>query len=239
MKHYNDRSLIAKNSISNSYTIIFETGFHLEYFSAKPIVNNSSIYKLMAAAVDEDNKSIYESHQLNQNIFKLDLPQPEIYFQTVLIYAVPIPQNASETGIHLGNTMLNTSSYTSSHGVQEQTAHGFSVSGDNSTDITTNGTSEETGQTSVTNDSQLNNSGRLPTNQIQEDPSQNVGPGNDQINTSVDSIDHEPLEAGRTQTTDDTQVQTCSDTGSHRSQAEPDQTLADQLRLGTLRFIMS
>lgn len=92
----------------------------------------------MAAAVDEDNKSIYESHQLNQNIFKLDLPQPEIYFQTVLIYAVPIPQNASETGIHLGNTMLNTSSYTSSHGVQEQTAHGFSVSGDNSTDITTN-----------------------------------------------------------------------------------------------------
>lgn len=205
----------------------------MEYFSAKPIINNSSIYKLTAAAVDGDNKSIYESHQLSQNIFKLDLPQPEIYFQTVLIYAVPIPQ------IHLGDTMLNTSSYTSSHGVQEQTAHGFSVSGDNSTDITTNGTSEETGQTSVTNNSQLNNSGCLPTNQIQEDPSQNVGPGNVQINTSVDSIAHEPLEAGRTQTTDDTQVQTCSNTGSHRSQAEPDQTLADQLRLGTLRFIMS
>lgn len=207
----------------------------MEYFSANPIVNNSSTYKLMTAAVDGDNKNIYESHQVKQSIFKLDIHEPEIYFQTVLIYAVPIPTNSSETGIQLGNTMLNTSTYTFFHGVQEQTAHGFSVSGDNSTDLTTNGTNEETGQTTWTNDGQLNNSGCLPTNQIQEDSSQNVGPGNDQINTSVDSIAHEPLEAGRTQTTDDTQVQIWSNTGSHRSQDERDQTLADQLRLGTLR----
>lgn len=183
----------------------------------------------MTAAVNGDNKSIYESPQLEQNTFKLNLHHPEIYFQTVLIYAVPIPPNSSETGIHLGNTMLNTSSYTSSHGVQEQTAHGFSVSNDNSTDIVTNGTNEETGQTSLTNDRQL------PTNDIQEHTSQNVGHGNNQINASIDSVADEPLEASRTQTNADTQVQTWSNTGSHRSQVEPDQTLADQLRLGTLR----
>lgn len=201
----------------------------MEYFSAKPIINNSSIYKLTAAAVDGDNKSIYESHQLSQNIFKLDLPQPEIYFQTVLIYAVPIPQ------IHLGDTMLNTSSYTSSHGVQEQTAHGFSVSGDNSTDITTNGTSEETGQTSVTNDSQLNNSRRLPTNDIQENTSQNTGPGYDQIDTSVESIADELQTTDRTPASADTETVTGTGTGSYRSRDERDPTLADQLRLGTLR----
>lgn len=156
--------------------------------------------------------------------------------QTVFCYAVPIPPNTSEnTAIHLGSTMLDTSTYTLSHGIQEQTAHGFSVSVDNSTDIATDGTNEETGQTSVTNDIQLNNSRRLSTNDIQENNPQNVGPGNIQIHNSVESITDETQEADRTLANVDTQLETGTVARNYGSQAEPDQTLAEQLRLGSLR----
>lgn len=182
-----------------------------------------------------DNKRLYESYQHKKNLFKHDVHQLKNFSQAVLTYAVPIPPNSSETGIHLGNTMLDTSSYTLSHGIQEQTAHDTSASRNNSTNIATNGTNEETFQTSSTNDSQLNNPRRLLTNNIQEDTSQNVGPEYDQNNTSVDLIADELQEVDRTPARADTQLETGTDTGSYRSRDEPDPTLADQLRLGTLR----
>lgn len=189
----------------------------------------------MPAIAIGDNKRLYESHPHIKNLHKHDVHQPKNFTQTVLIYAVPIPPHSSETGIPLGNTMFNTSSYTLSHGIQEQTSHDTSTSRNNSTDITTNGTSEETVQASVTNDSRLNNSRRLPTNDIQENTSQNTGPGYEQINTSVDSIADELQAADRTPASADTETVTGTGTCSYRSRDEPDPTLADQLRLVTLR----
>lgn len=157
------------------------------------------------------------------------------FSQTGLIYAVPIPPNSSETGIPLGNTMVNTSSYTLSHGIQEQTSHDTSASRNNSTNITANGANEETVQASVTNNSQLNNSRRLPTNDIQENTSQNIEPGYNQIGTSVESIANELQTTDRTPASADTETVTGTGTSSYRSRDEPDPTLADQLRLGTLR----
>lgn len=223
------------NEHCNLDTINFSTGFQME-FCPKRIENNSFTYKLMPTAVTGDNKILFESHQKNKKLFKHGLHQQNKYLQTVFCYAVPIPPNTSEnTVIHLGSTMLDTSTYTLSHGIQEQTAHGFSVSVDNSTDIATDGINEETGQTSVTNDIQLNNSRRLPTNDIQENNPQNVGPGNIQIHNSVESITDETQEADRTLANADTQLETGTVARNYGSQAEPDQTLAEQLRLGSLR----
>lgn len=207
----------------------------MEYCCPKLIVYWSCTDKIIPAIAIGDNKKLYESYQHIKNQHKHDVYQPKSLSQTVLIYAVPIPPNSSETGIPLGNTVLNTSSYTLSHGIQEQTSHDTSASRNNSTDITTNGTNEETVQASVTNDSRLNNSRRLPTNDIQENTSQNTGPGYEQINTSVDSIADELQAADRTPASADTVTVTGTGTGSYRSRDEPDPTLADQLRLGTLR----
>lgn len=182
-----------------------------------------------------DDKRLYESYQHKENRLKHDVHQPKKFSQTGLIYAVPIPPNSSETGIPLGNTILNTSSYTLSHGIQEQTSHDTTASRNNSTDITTNGTNEETVQASVTYDSQLNNSRRLPTNDIQENTSQNTGPGYDQIDTSVESIADELQTTDRTPASADTETVTGTGTSSYRSRDEPDPTLVDQLRLVTLR----
>lgn len=210
-------------------------GYQMEYCSPKLVVYWSCTYKVMPAVAIGDNKRLYESHPHIKNFHKHDVHQPKNFTQTVLIYAVPIPPNLSETGIPLGNTMLNTSSYTLSHGIQEQTSHDTSASRNNSTDITTNGTNEETVQASVTNDSRLNNSRRLPTNDIQENTSQNTGTGYEQMNTSVDSIDDELQAADRTPASADTETVTGTGTCSYRSRDEPDPTLADQLRLVTLR----
>lgn len=207
----------------------------MEYCSPKLVVYWSCTYKVMPAVAIGDNKRLYESHPHIKNFHKHDVHQPKNFTQTVLIYAVPIPPNLSETGIPLGNTMLNTSSYTLSHGIQEQTSHDTSASRNNSTDITTNGTNEETVQASVTTDSRLNNSRRLPTNDIQENTSQNTGTGYEQMNTSVDSIDDELQAADRTPASADTETVTGTGTCSYRSRDEPDPTLADQLRLVTLR----
>lgn len=87
----------------------------------------------------------------------------------------------------------------------------------------------------MTNDSRLNNSRRLPTNDIQENTSQNTGTGYEQMNTSVDSIDDELQAADRTPASADTETVTGTGTCSYRSRDEPDPTLADQLRLVTLR----
>lgn len=207
----------------------------MEYCCPKLIAYWSCIDKIIPAIAIGDDKRLYESYQHKKNRLKHDVHQPKKLSQTVLIYAVPIPPNSSETGIPLGNTILNTSSYTLSHGIQEQTSHDTTASRNNSTDITTNGTNEETVQASVTNDSQLNNSRRLPTNDIQENTSQNTGPGYDQIDTSVESIADELQTTDRTPASADTETVTGTGTGSYRSRDERDPTLADQLRLGTLR----
>lgn len=99
----------------------------------------------------------------------------------------------------------------------------------------TNGANEETVQASVTNDSQLNNSRRLPTNDIQENTSQNIEPGYNQIGTSVESIADELQTTDRTPASADTETVTGTGTSSYRSRDEPDPTLVDQLRLVTLR----
>lgn len=105
----------------------------MEYCSPKLIVYCSCTYEVMPAPVIGDNKRLYESYQHKKNLFKHDVHQLKDFSQAVLTYAVPIPPNSSETGIHLGNTMLDTSSYTLSHGIQEQTAHDTSASRNNST----------------------------------------------------------------------------------------------------------
>lgn len=210
-------------------------GFQMECCSPKLIGYCPCTYKVMPPVAPGDDKRLYESYQHKENRLKHDVHQPKKFSQTGLIYAVPIPPNSSETGIPLGNTILNTSSYTLSHGIQEQTSHDTTASRNNSTDITTNGTNEETVQASVTHDSQLNNSRRLPTNDIQENTSQNTGPGYDQIDTSEESIADELQTTDRNPASADTETVTGAGTGSYRSRDEPDPTLADQLRLGTLR----
>lgn len=207
----------------------------MECCSPKLIGYCPCTYKVMPPVAPGDDKRLYESYQHKENRLKHDVHQPKKFSQTGLIYAVPIPPNSSETGIPLGNTILNTSSYTLWHGIQEQTSHDTTASRNNSTDITTNGTNEETVQASVTHDSQLNNSRRLPTNDIQENTSQNTGPGYDQIDTSEESIADELQTTDRNPASADTETVTGTGTGSYRSRDEPDPTLADQLRLGTLR----